>query len=107
LASLWSKANGLTIRQRSDWRDIYRNRVSSFALTLVTEGHPVIFVGLPPMGDPALNEDIRLINQMIEEAVAPTRARFVSVYAGFADLAGQLHPRRAEHGRPGGGPAAR
>ncbi len=70
------------------WRDIYRNRVSSFALTLVTEGHPVIFVGLPPMGDPALNEDIRLINQVIEEAVAPTRARFVSVYSGFADLAG-------------------
>lgn len=70
------------------WQDIYRNRVSSLALTLVTEGHPVIFVGLPPMGDPALNEDIRLINQVIEEAVAPTRARFVSVYAGFADLAG-------------------
>lgn len=70
------------------WQDIYRNRVSSFALTLVTEGHPVIFVGLPPMGDPALNEDIRLINQVIEEAVAPTRARFVSVYSGFADLAG-------------------
>jgi hypothetical protein len=62
--------------------------VSSFALTLVTEGHPVIFVGLPPMGDPAVNEDIRLINQVIEEAVAPTRARFVSVYSGFADLAG-------------------
>jgi hypothetical protein len=70
------------------WQDIYRNRVSSFALTLVTEGHPVIFVGLPPMGDPAVNEDIRLINQVIEEAVAPTRARFVSVYSGFADLAG-------------------
>lgn len=70
------------------WRDVYRNRVSSFALTLVTEGHPVIFVGLPPMGDPALDEDIRLINEVVEEAVAPTRARFVSVYAGFADLAG-------------------
>ncbi|WP_375572676.1 DUF459 domain-containing protein [Ahrensia marina] len=70
------------------WRDVYRNRVSSFALTLVTEGYPVIFVGLPPMGDPALDEDIRLINQVVEEAVAPTRARFVSVYAGFADLAG-------------------
>lgn len=70
------------------WRDVYRNRVSSFALTLVTEGYPVIFVGLPPMGDPELDEDIRLINQVVEEAVAPTRARFVSVYAGFADLAG-------------------
>lgn len=72
----------------SDWRDLYRNRVSSFALTLVTEGHPVIFVGLPPMADPVLNDQVRVINQTIEEAVAPTRARFVSVYAGFADVEG-------------------
>lgn len=71
-----------------NWRDAYRNRVSSFALTLLSEGHPVIFVGLPPMGDPQLDEDVRLINQILEEAVAPTRARYVSVYNGFTDVEG-------------------
>ena len=72
----------------SNWRDAYRNRVTSFALTLLAEGYPVIFVGLPPMADPVLDADVRLINEVIEEAVAPTRARFVSVYAGFADVEG-------------------
>lgn len=70
------------------WRDAYRNRVTSFALTLLTEGYPAIFVGLPPMADPQLNADIRLINQLIEEAVAPTRARFVEIYDGFTDVQG-------------------
>lgn len=70
------------------WRDLYRDRVTSFALTLVSQGHPVIFAGLPVMQDPALNEDIRLLNQIIAEAVAPTRARFVSVYEAFSDLSG-------------------
>ncbi|MFK7791409.1 MAG: DUF459 domain-containing protein [Devosiaceae bacterium] len=71
-----------------NWIDAYRNRITSFALTLLSEGYPVIFAGLPPMGDPQLNEDARLISQVIEEAIAPTRARFVSVYAGFADVEG-------------------
>ncbi len=71
-----------------DWRDTYRDRITSFALTLLTEGHPVIFVGLPPMADPDLNAEIRLINQILEQAVAPTRARFVSVYDGFTDIEG-------------------
>lgn len=72
----------------SNWRDAYRNRVTSFALTLLAEGHPVIFAGLPPMADPTLDADIRLVNDVIEEAVAPTRARFVSVYVGFTDVEG-------------------
>lgn len=72
-----------------DWRQQYRNRVSGLALTLLAEGHSVLFVGLPPMASPAMNDEVQLINQVIEEAVAPTRARFVSVYSGFADVEGR------------------
>lgn len=72
----------------TDWRQFYRNRVTNFALTLIGEGHRVIFVGLPPMADAQSNDEVRLINQMIEEAIAPTRARFVGVYDGFADVEG-------------------
>ena len=72
-----------------DWQQQYRNRVSSLALTLLAEGHSVLFVGLPPMADPVMDEQVRLINQVIEEAVAPTRARFVGVYTGFADVEGR------------------
>ncbi|MBV6657180.1 MAG: DUF459 domain-containing protein [Devosiaceae bacterium] len=69
----------------SEWRQFYRNRVTSLALTLLAEGHPVIFVGLPPMADPVRNGEVQIVNQVIEEGVAPTRARFVSVYEAFAD----------------------
>ena len=72
----------------SAWQDAYSNRITSFALTLTSEGYPVIFVGLPPMADPQVDRDVRLLNQVLEEAVAPTRARFVSVYEGFADIEG-------------------
>lgn len=72
----------------SQWRQFYRNRVTTLALTLLGEGNPVIFVGLPPMADPTRNEEVRLINQVLEEGVAPTLARFVSVYEGFADEQG-------------------
>lgn len=72
----------------ADWQQAYRNRVTSLALTLITEGPAVVFVGLPPFDDNALDEQARLINQLIEQAVAPTRARFVDVYEPFADVQG-------------------
>lgn len=71
-----------------DWQQAYRNRVTNLALTLITEGHPVIFVGLPPFSDSARDEQARIINQVIEQAVAPTRARFVDVYEAFSDVQG-------------------
>lgn len=71
-----------------DWQQAYRNRVTNLALTLITEGHPVIFVGLPPYADSARDEQARIINQVIEQAVAPTRARFVDVYEAFSDVQG-------------------
>lgn len=71
-----------------DWQQAYRNRVTNLALTLITEGHPVIFVGLPPFADSARDEQARIINQVIEQAVAPTRARFVDVYEAFSDVQG-------------------
>lgn len=71
-----------------DWQQAYRNRVTNLALTLITEGHPVVFVGLPPFDDSARDEQARIINQVIEQAVAPTRARFVDVYEAFADVQG-------------------
>lgn len=71
-----------------DWQQAYSNRITGFALTLLTEGHPVIFVGLPPFADGVRDEQARIINQVIEQAVAPTRARFVGVYEAFADVQG-------------------
>lgn len=71
-----------------DWQQAYRNRVTGLALTLITEGHPVVFVGLPPFADGELDEQARIINQVIEQAVAPTRARYVGVYEAFADVQG-------------------
>lgn len=71
-----------------DWQSAYRNRVTNLALTLLTEGHQVIFVGLPPYADRAQDEQARLINQVIEQAVVPTRARFVDVYEAFSDVQG-------------------
>ncbi|MEM1287216.1 MAG: hypothetical protein AAGH60_02575 [Pseudomonadota bacterium] len=68
-----------------EWRRLYRNRVSTLALRLLAEGDPVIFVGLPPMGDPIRDEQVRIVNQALEEGLAPTRARFVRVYEAFSD----------------------
>jgi hypothetical protein len=71
-----------------DWQRAYRNRLTNLALTLLTEGHQVIFVGLPPYADRALDEQARFINQAMEQAIAPTRARFVDVYEAFSDVQG-------------------
>lgn len=71
-----------------EWQQFYRSRMTNLALTLTALGHTVIFVGMPPLADPERNEQIRLINRLIQEAVAPTRARFVDGYTAFADVEG-------------------
>ena len=74
----------------AQWRQLYRNRLTALALTLSGQGYPVMFVGLPPLADPARNEQVRVVNQVLEEALAPTRARYVSVYEAFADEQGNF-----------------
>jgi len=47
-----------------DWRKTYQSRVSEFLALVESSGARVVWVGLPPMRSPALNEKIGVINRI-------------------------------------------
>ena len=52
------------------WNKEYRHRAAQFMREATSQGAQLIWVGLPPMQDQALNAKIQVINQLQQEAAA-------------------------------------
>lgn len=72
-----------------EWQGEYGRRVDRIARALKRHGAAVYWVGLPIVRRSDMNEDVRMLNDVLRERALLNNFKFVSVYEAFADEAGQ------------------
>jgi len=75
----------------AEWRTAYAARVDQLMKGLKQRGTAVYWVSLPILRRGDANEDAQLMNEIIRERALINGLRFIDVYAGFADDAGQFN----------------
>ena len=73
----------------SAWRREYIKRIDSFIAKLKREHASIYWVGIPPMGRPKLNSQVKLINSVIKDRVQRHGIKFISTWERFANRYGQ------------------
>ncbi|MFC4174715.1 DUF459 domain-containing protein [Microvirga sp. GCM10011540] len=67
------------------WKDAYRQRVDGVLRTLQERAVPVVWIGLPPMKNSKLTEDLLAMNEIYRESVQRHGSAYVDVWPGFVD----------------------
>jgi hypothetical protein len=67
------------------WAGLYRQRVDAVLRTFQERAIPVIWIGLPPMKNGKLSEDLVAMNEIYRESVGRLGATYVDVWPGFVD----------------------
>jgi hypothetical protein len=86
-----------TIRQDSvsydfntpGWIIAYKSRMDRILDGLVAAGIKIYWVSLPPMGDPAYNQDIKIVAAIQKERVEAKGGQFIDISKNFLDASGQ------------------
>jgi hypothetical protein len=71
-----------------EWKDLYGKEAEKLIKKLRGANIAVYWVGLPVMGNPALNEFVAAVNDTVRQAAYLNGAKFVETSAGFTDQAG-------------------
>lgn len=75
--------------REGEWDRLYRERVEAVGMALKKAGVRFAWIGLPPMRFSKMNRDFVVINQWYGAAARKAGGRFVDVWDGFTDEAGQ------------------
>ncbi|MCB8822417.1 SGNH/GDSL hydrolase family protein [Microvirga rosea] len=67
------------------WREAYRQRIDGVLRTFKERGIPVIWIGLPPMKNEAMSEDLVAMNEIFQESVHRNGGTYVDIWPGFVD----------------------
>lgn len=67
------------------WKDLYRQRIDEILRTFQERGIPVVWIGLPPMKNSKLTEDLVAMNEIYRESAQRTGATYVDIWPGFVD----------------------
>ncbi|GEO13389.1 DUF459 domain-containing protein [Microvirga aerophila] len=67
------------------WTQVYRLRVDAVLRTFQERSIPVIWIGLPPMKNGKLSEDLVAMNEIYRESVQRLGATYVDIWQGFVD----------------------
>ena len=67
------------------WREEYGRRVDVIAQAFSDAGIPLVWVGLPPMGNARLSADLAVINELIRDRLRRTDVVYVDIWKGFVD----------------------
>lgn len=73
-----------------DWEKAYRSRVMAIADTLKTYGRPAFWIGAPPLRGETASADMIYLNGLYETAIEAAGGKFIDVWGGFADAAGNF-----------------
>jgi hypothetical protein len=73
-----------------EWSAEYGRRVDRLIKILKKRGAAVYWVGLPIVRNPGANDDVQVMNEIAREKAYQNGARFIDVYAGFADEGGSF-----------------
>jgi hypothetical protein len=71
-----------------EWKDLYGKEAEKLIKKLRGANIAVYWVGLPVMGNPALNEFVAVVNDTVRQAAYLNGAKFVETSTGFTDQAG-------------------
>lgn len=81
----------------ASWADWYAQQVHRAMDDLTSGGAIVYWLGLPPVGDPVVNQRVAALNQVTRNAVeVDPRGRFVDTSAAFAGPDGNAAPTTAD-----------
>ncbi len=67
------------------WKEIYTQRVDAIMNSFKERGIPVVWIGLPPMKNNKLSEDLVAMNEIYKESVQRHGGAYVDVWPGFVD----------------------
>ncbi|RDI57135.1 SGNH/GDSL hydrolase family protein [Microvirga subterranea] len=67
------------------WKDLYGQRIDEVLRTFQERGIPVVWIGLPPMKNSKLTEDLVAMNEIYREKAERSGAAYVDIWPGFVD----------------------
>ncbi|MBF9234753.1 DUF459 domain-containing protein [Microvirga sp. BT350] len=67
------------------WKELYRDRVDALLRTFQDRKIPVVWIGLPPMKNNKLTDDILAMNEIYRESVQRLGGTYVDIWPGFVD----------------------
>jgi hypothetical protein len=67
------------------WTELYRQRVDAILATFRERTIPVVWIGLPPMKNSKISEDLLAMNEIYRESVERHGGSYVDVWPGFVD----------------------
>ncbi|MGO4573558.1 SGNH/GDSL hydrolase family protein [Microvirga sp. 2TAF3] len=69
----------------NEWREAYRQRIDALLRIFKDRGIPVVWIGLPPMKNDAVSEDLLAMNEIYRESVERNGGTYVDIWPGFVD----------------------
>jgi hypothetical protein len=67
------------------WKELYRQRVDAIAIALKERKVPFIWIGLPPMKNSKISDDLVAMNEIYKESVQRNGGVYVDIWPGFVD----------------------
>ncbi|NIX77977.1 SGNH/GDSL hydrolase family protein [Microvirga terricola] len=67
------------------WKELYRERVDALVRAVRDHSLPVVWIGLPPMRNSKLTDDILAMNEIYRESVQRLGGTYVDIWPGFVD----------------------
>ena len=67
------------------WKELYRQRVDAIVNTFKERNTPLVWIGLPPMKNSKITDDLVAINEIYKESVQRGGGVYVDIWPGFVD----------------------
>jgi uncharacterized protein len=67
------------------WKELYRQRIDAITVALKERNVPFIWIGLPPMKNSKLSDDLVAMNEIYKESVQRNGGVYVDIWPGFVD----------------------
>jgi hypothetical protein len=67
------------------WKELYRQRVDGIMGVFKERRIPVVWIGLPPMKNSKISDDLVAMNEIYKESVQRNGGVYVDIWPGFAD----------------------
>jgi uncharacterized protein len=67
------------------WKELYRQRVDAIMTAFKERRIPAVWIGLPPMKNSKISEDLLAMNEIYKESVQRNGGVYVDIWPGFVD----------------------
>jgi uncharacterized protein len=67
------------------WKELYRQRIDAIMTAFKERRIPAVWIGLPPMKNSKISEDLLAMNEIYKESVQRNGGVYVDIWPGFVD----------------------